>query len=159
LSFYDFLVYASLILWILFGAGLIISLILVVPRILKVFASIERMGEGFSNRLLPIMEHVDVAARDVAKITDAAMSGVERLDETVDHVTDSVERLLGVAEDRVSEANALVTVALEEAEQTFLSTAGLLNAVRGGFGGRDRRKRKRKRKRRRRKDRWLLGGS
>jgi hypothetical protein len=104
------------------------------------------------------MERVDIAAQDIAKITDAAMSGVERLDETVDHVTDSVDRLLGVAEDRVSEANALVSVALEEAEQTFLSTAGLINAVRDGFGGRDRRKRRR-RKKRRRKDRWLLGGS
>jgi hypothetical protein len=157
-SFYDFLVYASLILWILFGTGLILSLILIVPKILRAFASLERAGEAFNHRILPIMERVDIAAQDVAKITDAAMSGVERLDETVDHVTDSVDRLLGVAEDRVSEANALVAVALEEAEQTFLSTAGLINAVRDGFGGRDRRKRKR-RKKRRRKDRWLLGGS
>ncbi len=158
MSFFDFLVYASLILWVLFGASLIISLIVIVPKVLKAFASLERIGEGFTNRLLPIMEHLDVAAQDIAKISDAAMSGVERIDETVNHVTDSVDRLLGVAEDRVSEANALVTVALEEAEQTFLSTAGLLNAVRDGFGGRDRRRRKRKRKRRR-KDRWLLGGS
>jgi hypothetical protein len=157
-SFFDFLVHASLILWILFGAGLIVSLIFIVPKVLKAFASLERIGDAFTNRLLPIMEHLDVAAQDIAKISNAAMSGVERLDETVDHVTDSVDRLLGVAEDRVSEANALVTVALEEAEQTFVSTAGILNAVRDGFGGRDRRRRKRKRKRRR-KDRWLLGGS
>jgi hypothetical protein len=157
-SFYDFLVYASLILWILFGTGLILSLLLIVPKILRAFASLERAGEAFNHRILPIMERVDIAAQDIAKITDAAMSGVERLDETVDHVTDSVDRLLGVAEDRVSEANALVSVALEEAEQTFLSTAGLINAVRDGFGGRDRRKRRR-RKKRRRKDRWLLGGS
>jgi hypothetical protein len=157
-SFYDFLVYASLILWILFGGGLILSLILIVPRILKAFASLERIGDGFTNRILPIMERVDIAAQDIVKITDAAMSGVERLDETVDHVTDSVDRLLGVAEDRVSEANALVSVALDEAEQTFVSTAGLINAVRDGFGGRGRRKRKKRRKRRR-KDRWLLGGS
>lgn len=158
MSFYDFLVYASLILWILFGGGLILSLILIVPRILKAFASLERIGDGFTNRILPIMERVDIAAQDIVKITDAAMSGVERLDETVDHVTDSVDRLLGVAEDRVSEANALVSVALDEAEQTFVSTAGLINAVRDGFGGRGRRKRKKRRKRRR-KDRWLLGGS
>ena len=158
MSFYDFLVYASLILWILFGTGLILSLILIVPKILRAFGSLERAGEAFNHRILPIMERVDIAAQDIAKITDAAMSGVERIDETVDHVTDSVDRLLGVAEDRVSEANALVSVALEEAEQTFVSTAGLINAVRGGFGGgRDRRKRKRRRKRRR-KDRWLLGG-
>jgi methyl-accepting chemotaxis protein len=157
-SFYDFLVYASLILWCLFGTGLIVSLLLIVPKILRAFAELDRFADLFANRMLPIMERVDGAAQDISKITDAAMSGVERLDETVDHVTDSVDRMLGIAEDRVSEANALVSVALEEAEQTFLSTAGLLSAVRDGFGSRERKKRKRRRKRRR-KDRWLLGGS
>ena len=158
MSFYDFLVYASLILWCIFGSGLIVSLFLIVPKILRAFAELDHITDLFTNRMVPIMERVDGAARDISKITDAAMSGVERLDETVDHVTDSVDRMLGIAEDRVSEANALVSVALGEAEQTFLSTASLLSAVRDGFGNRDRKKRKRRRKRRR-KDRWLLGGS
>jgi hypothetical protein len=157
-SFYDFLVYASLILWCIFGSGLIISLILITPKILHAFSELDRISDAFTNHIVPILERADAAMQDVRKITDAAMAGVERIDETVDHVTDSVERMLGIAEDRVSEANALVSVALEEAEETFLSTAGLLSAVRGGFSSRDRRKRKRKRKRRR-KDRWLLGGS
>jgi len=157
-SFYDFLVYASLILWCVFGTGLIVSLFLIVPRILRAFTELDRITDLFTNRMVPIMERVDRAAQDISKITDAAMSGVERLDETVDRVTDSVDRMLGVAEDRVSEANALVSVALSEAEQTFVSTAGLLTAVRDGFGSRERKKRKRRRKRRR-KDRWLLGGS
>ena len=72
-------------------------------------------------------------------------------------MTDSVERMLDVTEDRVSEVNALVTVAIEEAEDTFLSTAGILRAI----GGRDvRKKRRDNRKRRKRKDRdrWLRGG-
>ena len=162
MSFFDILVHTSLVLWILFGTGLVISLILIVPRILRAFKEFDRLTDTVTERMLPILERVDGTAQDVSKITDAAMAGVERIDETVDHVTDSVERMLGLAEERVSEVNALVSVAVEEAEDTFLSTAGVLRAIRGGSSRRrgrkqDRRHDRKRRKKRKDRDRWLLG--
>jgi len=161
-AFYDILVLISLILWIIFGSGLIISLILIVPRILRAFSEFDRVTDAITNRMLPIMERIDGTVQDVAKITDAAMASVERIDETVGNVTDSVERMLDVAEERVSDVNALVTVAVEEAEDTFLSTAGILRAIRGRDvrkKRRDRRQPDRKnRKKRKDRDRWLRGG-
>ena len=162
MAFYDILVLISLILWIIFGSGLIISLILIVPRILRAFSEFDRVTDAITNRMLPIMERIDGTAQDVAKITDAAMASVERIDETVGNVTDSVERMLDVAEDRVSDVNALVTVAVEEAEDTFLSTAGILRAIRGRDVRKKRRDRRqpdrKKRKKRKDRDRWLRGG-
>jgi len=162
LAFYDILVHTSLVLWIMIGSGLIISLIVIVPRILRAFSEFERLTDTVTNRMLPILERLDGAALDFGKISDAALASVERIDETIVHVTDSVERMLDVTEDRVSEVNALVTVAIEEAEDTFLSTAGILRAI-GGRGDRkkrrDRRQSDRKKSRKRKdKDRWLRGG-
>lgn len=162
MAFYDILVLISLILWIIFGSGLIISLILIVPRILRAFSEFDRVTDAITNRMLPIMERIDGTVQDVAKITDAAMASVERIDETVGNVTDSVERMLDVAEERVSDVNALVTVAVEEAEDTFLSTAGILRAIRGRDVRKKRRDRRqpdrKKRKKRKDGDRWLRGG-
>jgi uncharacterized protein YoxC len=161
-AFYDILVLISLILWIIFGSGLIISLILIVPRILRAVSEFDRVTDAITNRMLPIMERIDGTVQDVAKITDAAMASVERIDETVGNVTDSVERMLDVAEERVSDVNALVTVAVEEAEDTFLSTAGILRAIRGRDVRKKRRDRRqpdrKKRKKRKDRDRWLRGG-
>ena len=161
-DFYDVLVHTSLILWIIFGSGLIISLILIVPRILRAFSALDRISDAVTERMLPILERIDGAVQDFGKISDAALVGVERIDETVVHVTDSVERMLDVTEDRVSEINALVTVAIEEAEDTFTSTAGILRAI-GGRSDRkkrrDRRQSDRKKNRKRKdRDRWLRGG-
>jgi len=161
-AFYDILVHTSLVLWIIFGSGLILSLILIVPRILRAFSELDRLTDALTNRMLPILERLDSAVQDFGKISDAAQAGVERIDETVVHVSDSVERMLDVTEDRVSEINALVTVAIEEAEDTFVSTAGILRAI----GGRSDRKKKRRRGqsdrknrgKRKDKDRWLRGG-
>lgn len=162
MAFYDVLVHTSLVLWIIFGSGLIISLILIVPRILRAFSELDRLTDALTNRMLPILERLDGAVQDFGKISDAALAGVERIDETVVQVSDSVERMLDVTEDRISEINALVTVAIEEAEDTFVSTAGILRAI----GGRSDRKKKRgrrqsdrkKRGKRKDRDRWLRGG-
>ncbi len=178
MSFYDFLVYASLILWVLFGTGLVISLILIVPKILKGFRTIDELTDAITNRMLPILESIESAVQGVARVADTVTGSVERIDETIDFAADSVERMVEVAEDRVAELNAVVSVAVEEVEDTFLSTAGLVHstagvvrALRGGGDRReerrerrddrrnDRRKeRRRRKKRRKRKDRWLLGG-
>ena len=62
--------------------------------------------------------------------------------------TTSVESMVELAEDRVSEINALLEVAVEEAEETFFSTAAIMRALRLGGRGRKRRRAPRAERRR-----------
>jgi hypothetical protein len=154
-AFYDILVIIALILWILIGSGILVSLIVLVPRLLRTLSELDALSDAVVNRMLPILEASESVVEQVGRLADAALADMELVDRMVVRATDSVDRMLEVAEERVSEVNALLSVAFEEAEDTFLSTAGLLNAVRGG----------RRRRRRRRKNRkktgsgWLQGGS
>jgi hypothetical protein len=151
-AFYDILVLISLVLWILVASGLIITLVVVVPRLLRSFSEIDRLTNVVTTQLLPVIGSIEGVAESVEKIADAALADMELVDRMVVRTTDSVERMLGIAEERVSEVNALVSVAVEEAEETFLSTAGILRAVRGGG------RRKKRKKRKKKDDRWLRGG-
>jgi hypothetical protein len=56
--------------------------------------------------------------------------------------------MVELAEDRVSEINALLEVAVEEAEETFFSTAAIMRALRLGGRGRKRRRSPRAERRR-----------
>ena len=152
MAFYDTLVLISLVLWILIASGLIITLVVVVPRLLRGFSELDRLSNVVMTQYLPVIESIEGVAESVEKIADAALADMELVDRMVVRTTDSVERMLGIAEERVSEVNALVSVAVEEAEETFLSTAGILRAVRGGGHRKKRKKRKKK------DDRWLRGG-
>ena len=152
MAFYDTLVLISLVLWILIASGLIITLVVVVPRLLRGFSELDRLSNVVMTQYLPVIESIEGVTESVEKIADAALADMELVDRMVVRTTDSVERMLGIAEERVSEVNALVSVAVEEAEETFLSTAGILRAVRGGG------RRKKRKKRKKKDDRWLRGG-
>ena len=152
MAFYDTLVLISLVLWILIASGLIITLVVVVPRLLRGFSELDRLSNVVMTQYLPVIESIEGVAESVEKIADAVLADMELVDRMVVRTTDSVERMLGIAEERVSEVNALVSVAVEEAEETFLSTAGILRAVRGGG------RRKKRSKRRKKDDRWLRSG-
>ncbi len=151
MAFYDILVLVSLILWVLIASGLLISMMVVVPRLLRGFTELDNLTRVVTTQIVPVMERLEGVTEDVAKIADAALADMELVDRTVVRAAESVDRMLGIAEERVSEINALVSVAVEEAEETFLSTAGILRAVRGGG-------RRKKRRRRKKDDRWLRGG-
>jgi hypothetical protein len=86
-----------------------------------------------------MLEHSEEILEQMSRISAVLVADVEVVDHTIIRTAESIERIVDLMEDRVSEVNALVSVAVEEAEETFLSTAGLLRALRLG-----RRKRKRK---------------
>ena len=69
------------------------------------------------------------------------------MDHTIIRAAESVERMVELTEDRVAEVNALLSVAIEEAEDTLVSTAGLLRGVKAVLPGS-----------RKRKKSWLSGG-
>jgi hypothetical protein len=84
----------------------------------------------------------------VGTVATSLADDVDRIDRTVIRATSSVEGMIELAEDRVSEINALLEVAVEEAEETFFSTAAIMRALRVGGRGRKRRKTTRTERRR-----------
>ena len=139
MSFQEMLILAALIIWTVLGAGMILTLVFVGPQLRRTMREIDRVSDVVTNRALPILEHSEEILEQMSRISAVLVADVEVVDHTIIRAAESIERIVDLMEDRVSEVNALVSVAVEEAEETFLSTAGLLRALRLG-----RRKRKRK---------------
>ncbi len=139
MSFQEMLILAALIIWTVLGAGMILTLVFVGPQLRRTMREIDRVSDVVTNRALPMLEHSEEILEQMSRISAVLVADVEVVDHTIIRTAESIERIVDLMEDRVSEVNALVSVAVEEAEETFLSTAGLLRALRLG-----RRKRKRK---------------
>jgi len=147
-SFYDVLVHISLILWIIFGSVALVGLILLLPRALRATRQVEQMSTEFLRKAVPVLDQSQQLLDQVGSVTTSLFDDVERIDRTVIRATSSVESMIELAEDRVSEINALLEVAVEEAEETFFSTAAIMRALR--LGGRAGKRRKVSRAERRR---------
>jgi len=135
----EILILSALIIWTVLGAGMILTLVFVGPQLRRTMREIDRVSDVVTNRALPMLEHSEEILEQMSRISAVLVADVEVVDHTIIRAAESIERIVELTEDRVSEVNALVSVAVEEAEETFLSTAGLLRALRLG-----RRKRKRK---------------
>jgi len=135
----EILILTALIIWTVLGAGMILTLVFVGPQLRRTMREIDRVSDVVTNRALPMLEHSEEILEQMSRISAVLVADVEVVDHTIIRAAESIERIVELTEDRVSEVNALVSVAVEEAEDTFLSTAGLLRALRLG-----RRKRKRK---------------
>ncbi len=141
MSFYDVLVMVSLILWILIGLGVIVSVPLLLPRLLGAMRQLEQLERAMVEQAAPLLEQSQHVLDQVGKITTSMADDVDRVDRTVIRTTESLERMIELAEDRVSDINALLEVAVEEAEETFFSTAALMRVLRPGSRSRRRRRR------------------
>ncbi|MCL7958587.1 MAG: hypothetical protein M8861_00195 [marine benthic group bacterium] len=148
MTFYDILVIVSLILWIVLSLGAIISMAALLPRLSRGMSQLEVMADEFEKKAFPVIEQSQQLLDQVGAVTTSLVDDVERIDRTVIRATTSVESMVELAEDRVSEINALLEVAVEEAEETFFSTAAIMRALR--LGGRARKRRKAPRAERRR---------
>jgi hypothetical protein len=135
----EILILTALIIWTVLGAGMILTLVFVGPQLRRTMREFDRVSDVVTNRALPMLEHSKEILEQMSRISAVLVADVEVVDHTIIRAAESIERIVELTEDRVSEVNALVSVAVEEAEETFLSTAGLLRALRLG-----RRKKKRK---------------
>ena len=140
MSFYEVLVIVSLILWILFCSVAIVGLLVLLPRVIAVLRNLEHHQARFDEKVVPVLDQAQGVLDQVGTVTNTLVDDVGRVDRTVIRATESVERMVGVAEDRFSEVNALLEVAVEEAEETFFSTAAIMRALR--LGGRSRKRRR-----------------
>lgn len=148
MTFHEILVMLSLIFWIVLSGILIVSSLLLLPRLLKGLRQIEQVSEEFLRKSLPVLDQSQQLLDQVGTVATSLADDVERIDRTIIRATSSVESMVELAEDRVSEINALLEVAVEEAEETFFSTAAIMRALR--LGGRSRKRRKVSRAERRR---------
>jgi hypothetical protein len=148
LSFYEILIRVSLILWIVFSTVAVVGLLLLIPRMVNATRQIEELSSEFLRRALPVLDQSQQLLDQVGSVTTSLVDDVERIDRTVIRATSSMESMIELAEDRVSEINALLEVAVEEAEETFFSTAAIMRALR--LGGRAAKRRRSTRAERRR---------
>jgi ABC-type transporter Mla subunit MlaD len=137
--FQEILILIALITWTLVGAGLLHSLLFVAPQIRRTFREIDRVTDAINQQALPVIEQSEQILEQMSRVSTVLVTDVEVVDRTIVRAAESLERIVELAEERVTEVNALVSVAVEEAEETFLSTAGLLRALRLGRGRRKRR--------------------
>lgn len=140
MSFYQVLIIVSLILWILLSSVAIIGLLLLLPRLLRLLRQLDGLHGAFYEKALAVLERADGLLDEISVVMTSVSDDIDRVDRTVVRATESVESMIELAEDRVSEINALIEVAVEEAEETFFSTAAILRALRPRGRSRKRRK-------------------
>ena len=129
----------GLVLWIALSLTLLVGIVYAVPtfrRVSRLLDRLDRVLERADREMDPTLEHLRRAADNADYITTAVRSDVESMGDTVDRAARSTRRMLEMAEERAMEINGFLEVVQEEAEETFLSTASLLRALRGGGGGR-----------------------
>ncbi len=148
MTFYEILVNVALILWIVLSILAIIGMLVLLPRLLKALRQMDEVTDDFLRKAIPVLDQSQMLLDQVGTVATSLADDVERIDRTVIRATSSVESMVELAEDRVSEINALLEVAVEEAEETFFSTAAIMRALR--LGGRSRKKRRAPRAERRR---------
>ena len=148
MTFYEILVMVSLILWIALCLALIIGVLRLLPRMLAGRRQLDEMVGELHQKLGPLLDQSQLFLDQVSVAAASLADDVARIDRTVIRATSSVESMVELAEDRVSEINALLEVAVEEAEETFFSTAAIMRALRAGGRGRKRRKTSRAERRR-----------
>lgn len=134
----------GLVLWIVLSLILLVGLVLAMPafrRLDRLLDRLDRMLDRADREMDPTLDRLRRAADNAAYITSAVRTDVEAVGDTVEQAAASTQRMLEMAEQRAIEINGFLEVVQEEAEETFLSTASLLRALRGGGRGRRGRKR------------------
>lgn len=130
MTFYDVLIHAALTIWTLIGIGVLVGMAIVVPQLLNTMREMDDIADIVKHRAVPALEQSQEVLDQLSRISTTLVHDFEVVDHTIIRAAESVERMVELTEDRVAEVNALVSVAVEEAEDTLVSTASILRAVR-----------------------------
>lgn len=141
MTLYDILIHAALIVWTLIGLGALIGMTVVGPQLLKTMRHMDDMADIVKNEALPTLEQSQRVLDQLSLISTTLVDDLEVVDHTIIRAAESVERMLELTEDRVAEVNALASVAIEEAEDTLVSAASIVRAVRALIPGKKEKKR------------------
>ena len=114
----------------------LLLLALVAVRVLWGFRSthtkVNALVERLQSDVAPLIRHANAIADNVNFLTTSIRSDIQKVNNTIDSANDRVKRALTVAERRVNEFNALLSVVQNEAEGVFVSTASTVRGVRQG---------------------------
>lgn len=141
MTLYDILIHAALIVWTLIGLGALVGMTVVGPQLLKTMRHMDDMADIVKNEALPTLEQSQRVLDQLSLISTTLVDDLEVVDHTIIRAAESVERMLELTEDRVAEVNALASVAIEEAEDTLVSAASIVRAVRALIPGKKEKKR------------------
>lgn len=140
MTLFDILVTVSLLLWILVCLAGLVFLIAALPTLRRLEVRMDRadrLMDLLDARLAPLLDRTERTMEDARYVAAVLRSDVDAASRAFGRAAGSVERMVEMAEERAVELNGLLKVAQEEAEETFLSTASLLRALRSlGGGGR-----------------------
>lgn len=132
----------GLVLWIVLSVAVVVGMALMVPAWRHMYAMMrrfDRMLGASEGKLEPALQNLERVTDDVQYVTASLRTDVQAVGRTVERATESVESVLDMAETRAAELNGLLEIVQEEAEETFLSTASVLRAIRGARRGRGKR--------------------
>ena len=81
----------------------------------------------------PLTKHASAIADNVDYITTSVRVDMQRVNQTIAAANDKLREAVELTEKRMSDFNALLRVAQQEAEETFVSTAAMVRGVRKGM--------------------------
>jgi uncharacterized protein YoxC len=99
----------------------------------KSYGKISDMLDRIYGDINPIMRHASTIADNVNYISTSVRVDVQKVSQTVAAANQRLMASVELAEDRIKELNALLSVVQEEAESAFVSTASTVRGVRTGI--------------------------
>lgn len=133
----------AVVVWIVVGIALLAAMAYSFPLVRELRRFLSRSNETLrhvNDRFDPVMDRVEEITDDASHISDSLRQDVDEIGDAVDQGSRSARRIARLAEHRAAEIDALLEVAQEEAESTFVSTASILGGVKSirerFFGGR-----------------------
>lgn len=123
----------GVVVWTLVGLALLAAMVYSyhLARELRQFLgqwneALDRVNERFD----PMMDRVEKITDDASEISDSLRRDIDEIESVVDQGSESARRIARITENRIAEFDALLEVAQEEAESSFLSAASLVGGVR-----------------------------
>ena len=115
-------------------ATIVIALALIVGGLVAIFAALKAraMLRKVRADFAPALAHLTTASENVSQVSQSLRRESERLTAAVGAAGDGLQRAVGVAEERLSELNALAGVVQREAEDAFVRTASAVRGVQVG---------------------------
>ena len=117
------------------GLVSIVLLLLLVVLLLvawRMYAKVSQLMDRLSADVTPIARHASSIADNIDYITTSIRTDVQQVSQTIQAANERLTEALALSERRLKELSALLHVVQEEAEDTFVSTAATVRAVRAG---------------------------
>ena len=111
---------------------LLVLLVVLVLVALKLQSKVGQLMDRLAADITPIARHTSSIADNVDYITTSIRTDVQQVSQTIQNANDRLNEALALSERRLRELSALLHVVQEEAENTFVSTAATVRAVRAG---------------------------